>query len=243
MIDRVAPTRRPPGPVRGYQRWRDLLFVHWPVPVAAVRELVPKGLELDLWDGIAYVGVVPFAMFGVRPRWAPEAVAFDFLETNVRTYVHVGGRDPGVYFFSLDAESRIAVAAARTFWGLPYFFSKMQLSKNGDQIGYQLERLSGDRPRLSVRYELGELLGPSKPGTLEHFLAERYFLHLERGGRIWSGQVHHAPYPLQRAQLSECSDQLIHAAGLPQPEGPPPLVHYASGVDVEIFDLAPRADE
>lgn len=241
MIDRIAPTRRPSGGARGYQRWRDLLFLHWPVPVDALRGVVPAALDLDLWDGVAYVGVVPFAMYGVRPRWTPEALAFDFLETNVRTYVHVGGRDPGVFFLSLDAASRIAVAAARTFWGLPYFFATMQLERDGDEIRYQLERRSGTRPRFSARYALGELVGASEPGSLEHFLVERYFLHLERDGAIWSGQVHHPPYPVQRARVAECSDELVAASGLPAVSGPPALVHYAAGVDVEVFDISRRA--
>src|SRR5688572_9898780 len=93
-IDRVAPTRRPVGPAIGYQRWRHLLFAHWPVPVDVVRPLVPRGLEFDTYDGFAYVGVIPFAMEGVRPALVPEALSLAFLETNVRTYVHQGGRDP-----------------------------------------------------------------------------------------------------------------------------------------------------
>src|SRR5687768_15954742 len=97
-IDRIWPTRRPEGAPRGYQRWRDLLFLHWIVPEPALRAVVPPALEIDTHDGNAYVGVVPFAMLGVRPAWLPERLGFDFLETNVRTYVHVGGRDPGVYF-------------------------------------------------------------------------------------------------------------------------------------------------
>ena len=111
MIDRTGPTLRPNRPVRGYQKWRSLLFLHWPVPLETLRPLVPKSLEIDLYDGVAWVGVVPFAMFGVRSRWWPPYQAFDFLETNVRTYVHHQGQ-PGVYFFSLDAASALAVWAA-----------------------------------------------------------------------------------------------------------------------------------
>jgi uncharacterized protein YqjF (DUF2071 family) len=240
-IDRIAPTLRPPGKPRGQQRWRSLLFLHWPVDFELLRELVPSSLELDLWEGTAYVGLVPFAMEGVRPSWASEHLAFEFLETNVRTYVHVNGKDPGVYFFSLDAASQIAVSVARMGWGLPYHYSEMQLTQHGSAWDYRVDRVWGDRPRLRVSYETGELLGPSTPGTLEHFLMERYFLHLERRGRVWSGRVHHAPYPVQRARVLEVHDELIAAAGLPQVEGPPALVHYAAGVDVDIFDLAPRA--
>src|SRR5262245_21157410 len=239
-IDRIRPTQRPLGKARGYQRWRSLLFLHWAIEPDAVRAVLPKGLALDLYESTADVGVVAFGMEGVRPRFLPEALAFEFLETNVRTYVHVRGEDPGVYFFSLDAASRLAVAGARIGWGLPYFFSEMRLVRSGDQLEYELRRQSGKRPRFFARYALGDLLGASAPGTLEHFLAERYLLHVERRGRIYTGQVHHVPYPLQRAHLLEIEDDLVAAAGLPRPVGPPPLVHYASGVDVEVFDLAPR---
>ncbi len=227
--------------MRGYQRWRTLLFVHWPVPVEALRKLVPPELDIDTFEGQAYVGIVPFAMQGVRPRWAPEALSFDFLETNVRTYVHVAGRDPGVFFFSLDAASRIAVSAARVGWGLPYFYASMALERDGDLVRYSLERRSGDRPRLDVRYQVGEALGPSEPGSLQFWLVERYFLHLERSGAILSGQVHHTPYPVQSARALEIEEQLFSAAGLPATDGPPPLVHFAEGVDVEIFALKRRS--
>ncbi len=242
-IDRIAPTLRPSTNPRGAQRWRSLLFLHWPVDPAALRELVPEGLDLDLHEGVAYVGLVPFAMEGVRPGWAPEALAFDFLETNVRTYVHVGGRDPGVYFFSLDAASLIAVTVARLGWGLPYFFSEMNLARKGEVFEYRVDRMTAERQSLSVSYELGEMMGASPPDTLEHFLVERYFLHLERGGRIWSGRVHHSPYPVQRARVLDIRDELIGASGLPPVDGPPTLVHYAHGVDVDIFDLGPREEE
>lgn len=234
-MDRIAPTRRPQGAARGYQRWRSLLFMHWPVSVEVLRPLVPASLEIDTFEGRAYVGLVPFAMEGVRPRWAPEALAFDFLETNVRTYVHVDGRDPGVYFFSLDAASRIAVQVARVGWGLPYFYARMSLREDGETIHYGVER-SGSAARLRVSYRVGDALGPSEPDGFQHFLVERYLLHLERGGRLLSGQVHHVPYPVHAATVLELEDSLVSSAGIPA-EGPPPIVHYSPGVDVELFTL------
>lgn len=240
-MDRIAPTRRPSGPVRGYQRWRTLGFFHWEVPVEALRPLVPESLDIDTFEGRAYVGVVPFRMEGVRPRWAPQAVAFDFLETNVRTYVHVGGADPGVFFFSLDAESFIAVKAARIGWSLPYFYSSMQLEREGTEVRYGLQRKDEPAASLSARWRIGELLGASEPDTFEHWLVERYLLHVERKGTVYTGQVHHAPYPVQRAEVLDFDETLLSAAGIERPDGPPPICHYAEGVDVEIFDLAPRA--
>ncbi len=179
--------------------------------------------------------LLPAAMEGVRPRWVSDRIAFRFLETNVRTYVHVGGRDPGVYFFSLDAASRVAVAIARNRWGLPYFNARMRMEQRDGSISYVCRRLGPNGPRLSVRYEVLDDLGTGDPGTLEHFLIERYLLFVERRGALWSGQVHHTPYPLRRARVVDLYDELVGAARLPQPQGPPPLVHYSPGVDVEVF--------
>src|SRR4051812_30376433 len=172
-IDRIAPMLRPTRPLYGYQRWRDLLFLHWPVPVETLRPLVPERLTIDTYEGVAYVGLVPFWMVGVRPIWAPERVAFRFLETNVRTYVHLDGCDPGVYFFSLDAASRVGVEVARARFGLPYYWSSMRLQRDGPRIEYRSRRLSGGRPRSWAEFEPGEHIGPADPGTLEHFLIER----------------------------------------------------------------------
>jgi uncharacterized protein YqjF (DUF2071 family) len=238
-MDRITPTLRPMSPVAGYQNWRDLLFMHWPVPVEILRPLIPVPLSIDTYDGVAYIGLVPFWMVGVRPPWSPRRVAFRFLETNVRTYTHIEGCDPGVYFFSLEAASRVAVALARAQFGLPYFWAKMGIRRDGPTIAYRSRRLLGGHPRTWACFEPGAYLGPSAPGTLEHFLIERYYLHVMRGGRLFRGQVHHSAYPVQRARLLSLHDELIGAAGLPQPTTPPPLVHYVNGVDVEIFGLQP----
>jgi hypothetical protein len=234
-VDRVGPTRRPPTATRGYQRWRSLLFLHWPVPAAALRPLVPSSLELDLHHGQAYVGVVSLVMQGVRPRWLPAALAWEFLETNVRTYVLHGDR-PGVYFFSLDASSRLAVWTARQCWGLPYFHADMNVRGAGDEIQYQSRRRQTGQ-RHFVRYRPGELLEPAGPDTLAFFLLERYLMFVPWRGAILTGQVHHRPYPAQRVELLEVRDQLVQAAGLPSCQAPPAWAHYAAGVDVDIYNL------
>jgi len=236
-IDRIAPTRRPEGRNAGTQRWRELLFLHWEVPVDALRAVVPESLELDLWDGRAYVGVVPFLMRDIAPSWLPNLLAFDFLECNLRTYV-LGAAEPGVYFFSLEASSWLAVQAARTGWGLPYHFAKMSHAREGDEARFSTLRKGGDA-RLEVRYRIGDELGASEPGTLEHFFLERYLLFSEKGGELVRGQVHHAPYPARRADLLEHEESLVEAAGLPPTSGPPAFVHYAEGVDVEVFAPTP----
>jgi uncharacterized protein YqjF (DUF2071 family) len=235
MMDRVAPTRRPPRRPIMYQRWRMLLFLHWPVPADALRPLVPPSLELDLYDGTAYVGLIPFYVEGLRPTTVPDALVLSFLETNVRTYVHVAGGEPGVFFFSLDAASRRAVLGARAAFGLPYQPARMRLRRDGAVVDYAMQRLAGTRPRLAVRYEIGAYRGASPLGTLEHFLIERYLLHVQRGRTLWTVQVHHAPYPVQQARVHSLFDELILADGVAEPQGPPPLVHFASGVNVEVF--------
>jgi len=236
-IDRIAPTRRPDRPVWGWQRWRKLLFMHWPVPTDVMRAAVPSAFDLDLHEGVAYVGVVPFVMEGVRPKLVPEFAAFDFLETNVRTYVLRNG-EPGVYFFSLEAASRLAVAAARAAFALPYHYARMELHEENGVAHYETTRTSTG-VRHEVRYRVGEFLGASQPGTLEHFLLERYLLFTERRGVARKGQVHHVPYPVHRAEAIEVHDELVAAAGLPAASGPPAHVHYSPGVDVEVFALEP----
>jgi uncharacterized protein YqjF (DUF2071 family) len=132
-IDRLAPSRRPERPVVMYQSWRSLLFLHWEFPPEQVRPLVPAGLDLDLFEGRAYVGLVPFTMKGVRPVVLPPVPGTGaFHETNVRTYVHRDGRDPAVYFFSLDAASALAVIGARALFSLPYHHARMRLDRDPD---------------------------------------------------------------------------------------------------------------
>lgn len=235
-IDRIAPTRRPDEAPSGEQKWRELFFLHWTFEPEAVRKLVPAELELDLWDGRAYVGVVPFRMVDIRPSWLPRPLAMDFLETNLRTYVVVDG-EPGVYFFSLDASSWLAVQAARLGWGLPYFLAAMSSARDGERIRYATHRRSPDA-HLTLDASIGEALGASAPGTLEHFLMERYLLFTAAEGRVDRGQVHHVPYPAQRATVHAVDCTLLQAAGLPAPSGPP-LAHYAEGVDVDVFGPHP----
>lgn len=232
-LDRIGPTRRPDRPVAGTQHWRELLFVHWTLPLEAVRPLIPAAIDLDPWDGRAWIGMVPFRMERIRPSWLPGALALDFLELNLRTYVSYRGR-PAVWFFSLDASSWLAVHAARAGWSLPYHHARMDVAREGARVRYRSERRDG-RAKLAVDYEIGEPIGPSEPGSLEHFLLERYLLLSTRGGRILEGQVHHVPYPAHRARLASLTQTLVQAAGMPTPADPPAAVHFSPGVDVEVF--------
>ena len=237
----------------GYQKWRDLLFVHWPVPVEVLRPLVPPELAIDTFEGTAWVGLVPFHMTGVRPAWSPPVPGVStFHETNVRTYVHRDGRDPGVWFFSLDAASSLAVRVARFWWHLPYFRSRMRVQRRGWRIAYEGRRLWPEPTGAGYRIEseIGEPLGTARSNdaadadnaaTLDFFLVERYLLYArDRNGSLWRGQVHHAPYPLRAARLEAFNETMLAAARI-APPGPPAHLLFSEGVDVEIFRLR-RAD-
>jgi uncharacterized protein YqjF (DUF2071 family) len=224
------------------QKWRSLLFVHWEVGPEALRALVPAQLALDTFDGRAYVGLVAFGMRDVRPsRFLPAVpTAAHFEETNVRTYVHAGDRDPGVWFFSLDASSALAVLGARAFYHLPYWHARMATGSDGNgRTRYRSNRHweGGSPASLDVLYEPGEELGSAAEGTLEHFLVERYLLYtVTARGSLMCGQVHHRPYSLRRARVLEMNESLVAAAGIVRPEERASEL-WSEGVDVEIFGL------
>lgn len=245
-IDRFGPCRRPDRMPVGYQVWSDLLFAHWRVPVELLRPLIPRELEIDTFEGEAWLGLVPFHMSGVRPRWFP-AMPFvsEFHETNIRTYVHFKGRDPGVWFLSLDAARRIAVEVARWNWHLPYFHAEMDLRRDGDVVRYSSRRIDHRSPRradVDISARIGERLNPEpgvsvESGTLEHFLAERYILYAnDHRGRLLRGRVHHSPYPLRSAEIVSCRQTLASAAEVPV-SGQPDHTLFCEGVTVDIFPL------
>ena len=236
MIDRLSPCKRPNIPLVGYQKWRDLLFIHWQIDISLLRDLVPNQLELDLWSGQALVGVVPFHMEEVRPKWAPTWTAFNFYELNLRTYVTYQG-EPGVYFFSLDAASWIAVCAARLGWSLPYYPARFEVGHSVDRCVYKMKRTIPHPVYCEIEYQLGNKLGPSLPDSIEHFLLERYLLFTMHKGLVYRGQVHHTPYPAQEATIIHYHSNLLEQANLSPLQDSPLYVHYAKGVDVDIFPL------
>lgn len=218
------------------QRWHHLLFAHWRCPVTDLRPLIPSPLEIDEFDDTAWIGVVPFYMSGVRLRAAPPVpTAHAFEELNVRTYVTLDGR-PGVWFFSLDAASSVAVLGARIGVRLPYFRASMQMSRDGDTIVYRSDRWSlGGRPAsFHGRYRPQGEAAPPAPGTLEHFLTERYCLYSSDGKRIWRGDIHHPTWKLHRASAEIERNSMIAAAGVGAFRHDP-LLHYAGFQDVRIW--------
>jgi uncharacterized protein YqjF (DUF2071 family) len=230
----------------GYQRWSDLTFLHWRVPADAIQVHLPRGLAVETFDGSAWIGLVPFSMERVRPWWSPPVPGISwFLETNIRTYVRTEDGHSGVWFFSLDANSRLAVAIARKFWNLPYLGARLSLSRQattnqGIYICYEGRRW--DEPPAG--YEIKVNIPSEKPiaaalGTLEHFLVERYTLFCVDGyGRMHAGQVHHAPYLIQSVGDIQVRQTLMDAI-IPHGVLPnlPDHAAFSPGVDVRVSPI------
>lgn len=218
------------------QTWHDLLFAHWPVPTAVLRPYVPAALELDTFESQAWLGVVPFRMSGVRPRFLPPVPGLSaFPELNLRTYV-THGEKPGVWFFSLDAANRVAVRVARGAFHLPYFDARMTCTARGETVEYHSERTHRGAPPAVLHGRYGPT-GPvelARPGTLDAWLTERYCLYAARERQLWRGEIHHAPWPLQpaEAELDECSMTRLIGSELPATD---PLLHFARRIDVVVW--------
>lgn len=243
---RLAQRFRPKSAHVMYQTWSDLLFLHWHCDPAAIQATLPAGLTVDTFNGNAYIGLVPFYMERVRPRFLPAVPWLSwFLEFNVRTYVYDASGTPGVWFYSLDCNQPIAVWTARTFFKLPYFNATMTAPPRrrghnlaDGHIDYRSYRRGTDAA-LASRFtyrERGEQFHAT-PGSLEFFLAERYILFAETAKGLASGQVHHHPYPLQHANVSNFDTHAILLDGLPPVAGPPVSALYSRGVDVAIYPL------
>lgn len=244
-IDRISPTREPDQPVVLHQNWHHLLFLHWEVPVSEIQSLLPLRLTADTFEGKAYVGLVPFTITGVRATLTPPLPWISaFHEINVRTYVHLNGRDPGVWFFSLDAASPLAVAAARAMYKLAYYAADIDFNEGEGAypvLDFHSRRTDerGTTPAdAHVRYRAIE--GPATaaaPGTLEHFLVERYILYAEDERReLHRARVHHQPYPVQKAEVLALDETLIWASGIKRAEQPA-YRHYAREVNVKVYPL------
>lgn len=217
------------------QVWHDLLFAHWPVPAAALRPLIPRRLTLEEFDGSAWVAVTPFWMSRVGFRDCPRLPgAARFEELNVRTYVTLGER-PGVWFFSLDAASRLAVWGARRLYHLPYTHARMRHESSGEEIHYHSERRDGTG--FTAHYAASGPVGRSQPGTLEHWLTERYCLYAQDGaGRLYRAEIQHEPWPLQRAMAQIERNDMLLANRVPAC-GLPAQLHFSRRLEVVVWPL------
>lgn len=239
-MDRLSIRERPPGRPALLQTWTKLLFLHWPVALDALRARVPPDLEIDTCEGRAWIGLVAFRMEEVHPPGLPGIpTASRFLELNVRTYVHRDGV-PGVYFFSLDAESRLAVWGARTIWHMPYFHARMDLRERAGRILYTSQRIHADAAPAMFHaiWRPGAALPASGPGSQAFFLTERYCLYTHRRGRLLRARVWHPPWPLQTAEVEELRVNMLGQVGLEEPQAPP-LVHYSESIRVGGWFVRP----
>jgi len=224
------------------QRWNDLLFAHWPVPAAQVAALLPDGLQVDTFDGSAWLGVVPFWLDRIKIRGIPPVPgARSFPELNLRTYViDPRTRSRGVYFFSLDASNLLAVAVARTFYNLPYYWAEMRLQQRSErEFAFYSRRLWSAKPVIfKARYRgLGPTrkLVESTSGTLEYFLTERYCLFTQnRAGETERANIHHVPSPLEEAEAEIECNGLTEAIGIQLPNMEP-VLHYSRRLAVYVW--------
>ena len=227
------------------QSWRDLLFAHWPVDRALIRPLVPAALEVQEFGGTSWIGVVPFRMVGVMRRpWPDLPWISAFPELNVRVYVEYGGK-PGVWFLSLDATNPVAVWAARRFFHLPYHRASMSIEERDGSFHYASRRSAAGAATATGVRESAEFVASyrptsevylARPGTLDHFLTERYCLYAQSpAGVMVRNEVHHAPWPLQSAQASVTTNTMLRTQGV-DIDGAPPVLHFSRRLDVVVWD-------
>ena len=251
-VQDAKPRRTPERPWAlpwGNQRWEDLVFIHWRVEAGALENLLPPELTADTWDGDAWVGLVPFRICNIRPRvWPPAAWCPSFWEVNVRTYVRPRGGPAGVWFFSMDAESAMAVLMARWRWNFNYRKARIRRVAADDQLCLESRRAGLGRAGagLKLRARFGEPLersrtpivngaGNSAASTLDDFLTERYLYYsMTRGGRLMVGKVEHEAYQLQKAEVLELDESLLAAAGIVV-HTPPEHVCFCRGVNSTVW--------
>jgi uncharacterized protein len=219
------------------QTWDDLLFAHWRAEPGTLRALLPGGVELDLFEGEAWLGITPFRVTGLRARGLPPLPFLSsFLELNTRTYVEVGGK-PGIWFFSLDASSELAVEGARRGYKLPYHRAVMRAEERAGWLEYECRRRDS-RAEPAVfqgRYRpSGERLD-AEPDSLAYFLTERYCLYTTDAGRIKRAEIHHRPWPLQPAE-AVIEENTMPPSGVELLDGDP-LLHFSERQDVVIWPL------
>lgn len=235
---REAPRQRPTGSPVMSQRWSDLLFLHWEIDPAAIATTLPSGLHLDTFQEKAYLGIVPFRMQDVRPRFLPPVPGLSsFLELNLRTYVYDEQGRPGVWFYSLDANQTIAVEIARKLFHLPYQHAEMSFEQRAPELTFCSQR-RGSHKQARFRYRVEGDIQTADSESLEFFLLERYLLFSQtKNGMLKIGQVHHRPYPYQVAHCDSPSLLPFTWNRFPAPTTPPVSSLYSSGVAVEIFPL------
>jgi uncharacterized protein len=221
-------------------RWHDLLFLHWPVRPGMIQPLIPRGLELDTFNGDAWIGIIPFRMTGVRPRYLPRFAGMAFPEINVRTYVWTPGRS-GVWFFSLDAANRLAVRTARSRYGLPYYDARINVRSRRGTVQYQSVRIDKKSAgaEFHASYKPAGDIYRSAPETLDRWLTDRYCLYaVDRHGRLSCADIHHAPWPLQPAEVELRVNTMTKTLGIELPQSAP-VAYFARHLEVLAWQAVP----
>jgi uncharacterized protein len=242
ILDEVAhrPWPMPDSAWLMTQTWNDLLFAHWKVDPQLIASKIPAGLTLDLFHGDAWLGIVPFHMTNVAPRFVPNLPWMSaFPELNVRTYVRVGDK-PGVYFFSLDAANAVAVRTARALFHLPYFSASMHVEIRDGMVDYESHRKGESAPAdFAATYgPVGKTFIP-EPGSLDYFLTERYCLYtIDDRAERRRVDIHHPPWLLQHASITLRTNTMTAPLDIPLPKSKP-LVHFAKRQDAVAWGPTP----
>jgi uncharacterized protein YqjF (DUF2071 family) len=225
------PWPAPDAPWSNAQSWLDLAFLHWRIDADALRKLIPSSLELDTFDDAAWIGITPFVLSGFRVRGMPPLPRVStFPELNVRTYATHADK-PGIWFFTLDAASLLAVEGAKKLYRLPYHRAEMSARRVGDHVHYESARPGA---AFSGNYRGSGALFQAEPGTLEHFLTERYCLYTEDGGRLYRADIHHPPWDLQHG---EATIDLNTMSPVTLPSDAPHVL-FSPRQDVVVWSLA-----
>ncbi len=226
------PWSLPSEPWMMRQTWRDLLFIHWPVPANSLQKFIPESLQLETFNGNAWIGIVPFRMTDVGLRGLPGV---SFNELNVRTYVTDGNKS-GVWFFSLDAESLLAVRLARWWYRLPYFHANMSLIyKNGSYL-YQNKRKNGELEEFAASYKPTSEIIKILPQSLEYWLTERYCLYSTDKKNLYRAEIHHNPWQLQQASLSLKTNTMMQSLKV-ELLSDKPLLHFSKKQEVILWNI------
>lgn len=221
------------------QNWRDILFLHWEYDPAEIQKTLPKGLHVDLFDKKAYISLSPYLIKDVRVKMMPAIPGLsDLLGMNLRTYVYNEAGIPGVWFYSLDANSFLAVQMANSFYYLPYYYAEMESHVTANnEIAFRSQR-QGTGYSVEFLYKSAGQKHFAEPNTLDFFLLERYALYSKReDGQLNTARVYHTPYPFTKVEVLKWDDTVFEWDRLKRPGRAPDYCHYSPGVDIDVFSL------
>ena len=238
LTQRLAHRTRPAGSPAMHHAWHNLCFLHWELAPEKAQALLPAGLFVDCFEGKTYVGIVAFGLSGIRPWWSPAIPHLSkFLELNVRLYCHDGKGNSGIYFLSLDCNRMAAVWGAKCLWGLPYTHAHIAQTMQADATHFACQR-KGEAHKATYAWRPTAPVAVPEPGTLEHFLVDRYRLFVQDAkAQVRYGDVFHTPYEVAPVALGAWSGAPLGWDGLPVPEEAPMSVLVCPGVTVEVFAL------